>query len=348
MNSNFPGGTLRRPVLAVVAAILLVFPLCGIARGGNLKVVAATFPVYVLARDVACDCKGIEVELLVPAGTGCPHEYAPTPADLRRLARADVLLLQGWGLESFLERDAFKGTVVEVARDLRPLPSNAEVEDGDHDHGHAGRPHGDHEHDGRDHAGHGHGDHEHAGHAHGGHEHGHGHGAFNVHLFASPGAAAAMVCTIAEELGKRSPACLETLRTQAAKIAGRLEDIQARLRALRPLVRGRGVLLQHDSLTYLVHETGLAIRGVIQENEDAPPSAARLLAFRESMRRRPPLRILADARSPSKAVATLSAESRVPVLALDPVAAGPADAPAGWYVDVMDANCRALEALLHE
>ena len=36
-----------------------------------------------------------QVELLIPAATGCPHDYAPTPADLTKVATADVILMNG-------------------------------------------------------------------------------------------------------------------------------------------------------------------------------------------------------------------------------------------------------------
>jgi zinc transport system substrate-binding protein len=39
---------------------------------------------------------------MIPAEMGCPHDYALTPQDMRKLAKADVLIVNGLGLEEFL------------------------------------------------------------------------------------------------------------------------------------------------------------------------------------------------------------------------------------------------------
>lgn len=66
------------------------------------RVLASTYPVWLFCRNV---CKGIEnvqVELLIPAVAGCPHDYSPGPADLRKLEKANILVINGLGLEGFL------------------------------------------------------------------------------------------------------------------------------------------------------------------------------------------------------------------------------------------------------
>ena len=66
------------------------------------ELAASVFPVWLLLRQIARDVPDTRVTLLLPAGTGCPHNYAMTPQDRRALARADTLVLNGLGLESFL------------------------------------------------------------------------------------------------------------------------------------------------------------------------------------------------------------------------------------------------------
>lgn len=39
---------------------------------------------------------------MLPAQAGCPHDYALTPQDMSKLAQADILVLNGLGLEAFL------------------------------------------------------------------------------------------------------------------------------------------------------------------------------------------------------------------------------------------------------
>ena len=48
----------------------------------KVRVLATTYPVYLLTRAVAQTSPDVQVDLLIPAQTGCPHDYALTPKDM--------------------------------------------------------------------------------------------------------------------------------------------------------------------------------------------------------------------------------------------------------------------------
>ncbi len=66
--------------------------------------ICATYPIYLFTKAVVGGHKSASVELLVPAGSGCPHDYVLTPADMRKLKSADALVLNGLGLDDFLRK----------------------------------------------------------------------------------------------------------------------------------------------------------------------------------------------------------------------------------------------------
>ncbi|MBD2041982.1 zinc ABC transporter substrate-binding protein [Microcoleus sp. FACHB-672] len=122
----------------------------------QLKVVATFLPIYWFTKAVAGD--KAEVEILIPPGTEV-HEYQATPANVRSLAQADVLVKNGLDLEEFLkatvknaqnqklkEIEASKGiqTLQEISPVVKPIES-AGKEDTDHDHNEtqngSGNPH---------------------------------------------------------------------------------------------------------------------------------------------------------------------------------------------------------------
>lgn len=76
----------------------------GFAQSPPLRVVTTFYPVYVAALNVVGDAPGVEVSLLAPPHVGCLHDYQVTPDDLRRLADADILLANGAGMETFLDK----------------------------------------------------------------------------------------------------------------------------------------------------------------------------------------------------------------------------------------------------
>jgi zinc transport system substrate-binding protein len=89
----------------------------------RLAVAASILPLADFARQVGGE--RIRVETLIPAGAS-PHTYEPTPAQLRFLSRARVLVLNGVGLEFWADKviaavDNAKLVVVRTADDLKIL-----------------------------------------------------------------------------------------------------------------------------------------------------------------------------------------------------------------------------------
>ena len=115
-----------KALLSLLFCLMLSAPSCALAAPKS--VVASVFPVWLLLREVTRDVPELSVGLLLPAGTGCPHDYAMTPQDRRTLARADVLVVNGLGLESFLgpeekARGLMKegATLIDVSRNVDGL-----------------------------------------------------------------------------------------------------------------------------------------------------------------------------------------------------------------------------------
>ena len=71
------------------------------ARTDQVVVVASIAPLGDFVRHVGGD--RVKVEVLVPPGAS-PHTFEPTPAQVRRLATADLLVLNGVGLEFWAEK----------------------------------------------------------------------------------------------------------------------------------------------------------------------------------------------------------------------------------------------------
>ncbi len=70
-------------------------------QNGRLRVVASITPLADFARQVGGN--RVQVEVLVPAGAS-PHTYELTPAQLKAVTRARVLILNGVGLEFWADK----------------------------------------------------------------------------------------------------------------------------------------------------------------------------------------------------------------------------------------------------
>ncbi|MBQ9405471.1 MAG: zinc ABC transporter substrate-binding protein [Desulfovibrio sp.] len=313
----------RRTWQAMVMALLLLLTMCvsdGMCAAlQTVRVLATTYPVYLLTRVVAKACPSLRVELLIPAQTGCPHEYALTPVDVRKLAEADIVVLNGLGLEAFMEKTLTEinhATIIDSSSCVAVLRETATHADSESER-HASA----------------------AGETHGGHGHGH---AVNPHAFTSPLQAAAMVRVIGEGLARAVPEAA-ACRAEAEACAARLETLAKRLQAIGNRSVYKDVILLHDGMAYLVRDAGLRLMDIIQEDEDVQPSAARLLQLAQRIRQHGSVLIMGEAQYHDKPVRTLAAETGAAVVVLDSLASGPAEPPTAYYEQVMENNCRILE-----
>jgi ABC-type Zn uptake system ZnuABC Zn-binding protein ZnuA len=94
----------------------------GSAGGGGdrLRVVASTTQVADFARNVGGDW--VQVTSLLKPGVDA-HDYEPSPADIEAIARADLVIENGVGLEEWLgdtiESSGFDGPVVDASQGVR-------------------------------------------------------------------------------------------------------------------------------------------------------------------------------------------------------------------------------------
>lgn len=97
----------------------------------NLMIVTSFYPVYIATINVSRDVPGVQVVNMTKPQTGCLHDYQLTPEDLKTLERADVFVINGAGMEAFLEK-AIKQQpqlkVIEASKDIELLKDqNGEV-----------------------------------------------------------------------------------------------------------------------------------------------------------------------------------------------------------------------------
>lgn len=278
----------------------------------ELRVLATTFPVWLFTRNIVHDCPHVRTDLLIPTNFGCPHDYALAPRDMQKLSRATALVINGLGMENFLNAPLAASiggpTIIDAGAGIAAPPQPAS-------------PH----------------------HTNTTWSNPHNHDGMNPHIFSGPKQAAIMTRTIAEGLARIDPANAEVYRAAAEAYAARLTAIGVRLTAIGADAPRKGIVLQHDSLFWLAADAGLEILAVMQTNENAPPSANELIRLTALVRRERPALIAADPQYADRLVRTLAQETNVPAASLDPVSSGPDNAPLDWYETVMSANCQTLE-----
>lgn len=68
--------------------------------GGKLHIVTTFAPLFIFTANIVGDTA--QIENLLPSGVG-PHDYSFTPADVVKIANADVVIKQGRGLDDWVD-----------------------------------------------------------------------------------------------------------------------------------------------------------------------------------------------------------------------------------------------------
>jgi len=115
-------------IVVTAAVLFLAFTLAFAPSAGAaepLRVLASFLPMEIFTRNVTGDAPGVAVASMLPASLGCPHDYALTPGDMKKIASADLFVANGLGMEDFLgepvRRANPKIRIVETARGVRPV-----------------------------------------------------------------------------------------------------------------------------------------------------------------------------------------------------------------------------------
>jgi zinc transport system substrate-binding protein len=69
----------------------------------RLSVVTSFYPMYIMTANIVQDVPGVRLINLAPPFTGCLHNYQMTPQDMKVLSKADILVINGAGMEVFLD-----------------------------------------------------------------------------------------------------------------------------------------------------------------------------------------------------------------------------------------------------
>ena len=267
---------------------------------GKLKVAVTLFPYYDFVRQIAGD--QVDLQMVIPAGMDS-HSFEPTPADIRTIQHADVLISNGGTMEHWLDEtlaalDTTNMTIVTMMDYVDTVEEEIVegMEDADHDHDHA-HVHAadDHDHSNEtpdEHAAHAHEaddyDHsgetpeEHAAHAHEADDHDYvdhdGHEEeieYDEHIWTSPVNAMKLVDVIGDTLAQADPAHADIYHQGAASYKKELEEIDAGFREVC-VNRKRNMIVMGDKFPfrYLADEYQLDYRAAFSGcSSDTEPSA---------------------------------------------------------------------------
>lgn len=110
----------------LIAAIALTMLYTGITEDKKDKtqftIVTSFYPMYVAAANVIGDVKGVTLKNLSEPQTGCLHDYQLTTEDMKLLSKADLFIVNGGGIETFLTDVASNYPELDITEACQNVP----------------------------------------------------------------------------------------------------------------------------------------------------------------------------------------------------------------------------------
>ncbi len=330
-----------RSLFALAAGLSLLLGACSPSGGDDGQItVIASFPLIAeFAERVAGD--DARVTSLIPLGVD-EHSYSPSPAAAREVARADLVLVNGYALESTLlgliANNVREGVpVVPVSRGLEPLDDH---HDHDHDHDHDEDEH-DHEEDHED---------EHAD------EHEDEHlddvvegldplvtAEGDPHFWLDVANAIGYVHVIRDALIEVDPDRRDGYTERADALVAELEALDAEVRETLAAVpeADRTIVVFHNAYEYFAHAYGFeVIESVAPANPNQATDAQTIAEIVRTVREAGVAAIYREPQFSGQVMDAIAAETGAQVLTLYSIPAEGAET----YADLMRANAEALAA----
>ncbi|MCI8870316.1 MAG: zinc ABC transporter substrate-binding protein [Lawsonibacter sp.] len=301
---------MKKRLIPLLLALLLL-PSCAPDAGpeARLTVVCTTYPVYLFASALTEGVEGAAVERLDTGSVSCLHDYTLSVRDMRKLEGADLVALNGGGLEEFLE-DALKtspAAVVDCSEELillENLSHHHEEGEGEHDHGH-----------------------------------------FDPHYWMDPAAAAVAAERLGRALEELDPDWAERYRDNAAALREQLEALDWELFQMfdhfqqrRPIA---GLITFHDGFQYFANAYQLPLLAAIEEEAGSEASAKEIVEITALVKEYGIPVIFTEVNGSDATAQAISRETGCRVSALTMVMDGP-DGSLEHYLEGLRGNARAI------
>jgi zinc/manganese transport system substrate-binding protein len=263
-----------------------------LATGRVLHVVATTTQVADFARNIGGD--QVQVTSVHTPGVA-PHDYEPSPADLEAIARADVVLENGVGLEAWLddtiESSGFTGPVVDTSQGVK-LRAGGHADEGEAQAG--------------------------------GDEH-------DPHIWQDPRNAQLMTANIQRGLAAAAPANGATFQVNLDAYAKQLQALDAEVERRIDSLANKKLVTNHDAFGYYIDRYGLEFVGSIIPSIDssAELSGRDIRELVAKIRATGVKAIFSETTLPPRAAETIGREAGVKVVVGEDALYGDALGPPG-------------------
>ncbi len=314
--------------LGFLAGVMVLLSLVGfficLLAGGSKKinqdetflVVTSFYPMYILAENLTEGIPEIEVVNLTENQTGCLHDYQLTSRDMKLLSEADAFIINGAGMELFMEKVLENNENLPVIDASEGIPL---LEGSGHSHDHEEKE-------------------EEAEYEEETAESGHNHGE-NGHVWMDPDLYRKQIENVLGQLGKLFPEQGAEIARNATEYMAHVLTLSSMCEDSKFLTEGTYVVSFHEGFAYFAECLGMEVIATLSMDEETTPSAGEIAEVIEEIKHHGRAVILIEEEYKSHAE-KIVAETGAEVVYLNPLTTG--DGNLRSYLDGMRININAV------
>lgn len=297
-------------LMALILVIAITFSLTlGVKREEKQKltIVTSFYPIYVLTENIVGDINTIDVVNLTNYTTGCLHDYQLSTSDMKRLEEADILIINGGGMESFME-DVFasypKLPVITASEGISFLLSE--------------------EHDHKEDDGHKHDDKE-----------------YNAHVWMNMDNYLIQIQNVVDNLSRLDPENAKIYEENGLNYRKEVEALKAEYNVVFKAVENKKVVIFHDAFAYLAQEFDLNVVHTVNMDSESALSAGEIAEVVDEVREENVQVLFTEEQYKTSIASNVADETGAVVYVIDSIVTG--DMEKNAYLNGMRNNLAVLK-----
>ncbi len=109
-------------IKSLLISSILIWSLAAPAENQKRRIVTSFYPMYVAVLNITENVPDVTVSNMTGQTGGCLHDYQLTPEDLKTLSKTDIFVINGAGMESFLDK------IVQEKKNLKIIDASEGIE----------------------------------------------------------------------------------------------------------------------------------------------------------------------------------------------------------------------------
>lgn len=295
----------------------------------EISITATFYPLYVMALNVTKDIPNIKVQMMAPKATGCLHDYQLTVNDMQLLQDSDIIIANGAGMESFLEKvlATKKDSLIILTEGIKLIE---EPEENVSQNEHEEYDKAEHEHDKNE-------DNDIE-------DHEHHHHSENPHVWVSISGAIEEVKNLTIGLSKLDTDNAKLYQKNEQEYIQKLTNLVTQMKEKLLPYAGQEIITFHEAFPYFAQEFGFNIVGTLITEDGYEPSPREvsdiIKMIKEKQAKGKQVLLFTEPQYEERLANTIAIETGISVYSLDPCVTG--ELSLDSYILAMEKNLQTL------